>query len=315
MVIRFVRSQLLGRAFSAENRTTMKRPLALAALLLASTVVRADDYDDGRRLYGAKRDREAAEAFTRAIAANPRRAEAYVGRGLARYALRDYAGALADDEAAIRIDPYLEDAYIYRGKAYIALGKIDRGIDDFTAATRVRPESGRGWYERGLAIHRHYVNRPAAALHDLDEAIRREPRNPHYYNLRGSMRLNSEDVEGSLADLGRAIELAPKMAVAYGNRGIAHFWAGNRKAAQADFDRALALDPSLRGAIETNVESIPAIQQWIVDYRRMIAEAAASARSSGSVGCTTYTGHAKFYCESHGATATDDAIRRGDFSR
>jgi tetratricopeptide (TPR) repeat protein len=75
----------------------------------------ADPYDEGMRLYNAKQDRASIPYFDRAVAANPARAEAFTGRGMAYYALGEYPRAIHDFSAAIRLKPDGHEPYIYRG--------------------------------------------------------------------------------------------------------------------------------------------------------------------------------------------------------
>ena len=56
--------------------------------------VAGDPYEEGMRLYNAKQDRASLAYFDRAIAANPGRAEAYAGRGMAYHALGEYPRAI-----------------------------------------------------------------------------------------------------------------------------------------------------------------------------------------------------------------------------
>ena len=51
----------------------------------------------------------------------PDHADAYFTRGMAKYELKDFTGAIADYTAAINLDPNLETASIARGRAFTAL--------------------------------------------------------------------------------------------------------------------------------------------------------------------------------------------------
>lgn len=288
--------------------------VAAIVLLTAWTAHAADPYEEGMRLYNAKQDRAALEQFNRAITANPRHAEAFVGRGMARYALREYEVAIEDFTAAIRLKPDDEDAYIYRGKAYRALHQADRAIEDFTAATRVNPKSGKGYFERANTYQMVYANRPATALKDLDEAIRREPRNAFYYNRRGGLLFETDQFDRAIADFDKAVALQPAMAVAYGNRGLAKYALNRKVEASEDLRHCLVLDPSLRDWIEAQVQLIPRIQQWQAEFRQWYAEVLKAASRSRDDTCSSkYGPHGRRVanCRSYGVNDTDHKIQTG----
>ncbi len=287
--------------------------VAALLLLAAGPAGAADPYEEGMRLYNAKQDRAALEQFNRAIAVNPRHVEAIVGRGLARYALRDYGVAIEDFSAAIRLKPDDEDAYIYRGKAYRALRQGNRALEDFTAATRVNPKSGKGYFERANTYQMLYANRPATALKDLDEAIRREPRNALYYNRRGGLLFETDQFDRAIGDFSQAIALQPTMATAYGNRGLAKYALDRKAEAAEDLRQCLVLDPKLREWIETQVQLIPRVQQWQAEFRRWYAAVhAAAARSLGD-SCSSRYSYAsqRDNCRSNGVNDTDHKIQSG----
>lgn len=270
-------------------------------------------YKEGMRRYEAKQDRAAVEAFTAALKADPRHVEALIGRGMARHALGDYRSAVEDYSEALRIKPDSEEALLYRGRAYRALRQADRAIADFTAAAKAHPASGRGLLERAEAHQMFHPNRPRTALIDLDEAVRREPRNPLYYNRRGALRYETNDFEAAIRDFTQAVSLKSDLAAAYCNRGLAHYWKDRKDMAAADFRQCLVLDPRLQPWLESQVQLIPQVRQWQADFRRWYAEVLRSATQSRSDTCgSTYSGNANRvdHCRRHGVSDTDEKVRR-----
>jgi tetratricopeptide (TPR) repeat protein len=273
-----------------------------------------DPYAEGMRLYNAKQDRAAIPFFDRAIAANPRRAEAYAGRGMAYHALGDYPRAIEDYTAAIRLKPDWQEPYIYRGKSYRSSRQTDRAIEDFTSAARVNPRSGLGHFERAATRWMFDPNMPASTLKDLDEAIRREPDNAHYYNLRGVVLTSTDNFQRAIADFDRTITLAPTMAIAYGNRGLAKYFLNRKAEAAEDIRRCLVLDPSMQRWLDQQVAMIPAVQQWQADFMRWYREIQRDAARTRDDQCSTkYAGHGARIqnCRSHGMNDTEERIRKG----
>jgi tetratricopeptide (TPR) repeat protein len=66
---------------------------------------------------------------------------------------KDYARAIADFTACIRLNPN-GDAYIDRGAAYLGQGDNDRAIADFTAMIERHPTDARAFTNRGEAYRR-----------------------------------------------------------------------------------------------------------------------------------------------------------------
>jgi len=168
-------------------------PLGLAAAGLALGLAPAAAQDGAEALRSCLRGHPTNEAAmiapcTAALAAELApavRAQALANRAkglLVREQPGDVDAALADLEAALRLHP-LEDAAVTR-----ALGRLQRG------------DYGAGLLERGFA-------EPAAALRELDAAIRADPRNPDLLWIRGAIRRLSGDWAGGNADTDAAADL------------------------------------------------------------------------------------------------------------
>ena len=95
----------------------------LALFLIAPGPVKAVEewFQKGLSLSRAGQYEEAMEAFSKAIEAQPDRAEACNNRGALRYQQKDYAGAIEDYSQAIALQP-LADFYNNRGAAWYRLG-------------------------------------------------------------------------------------------------------------------------------------------------------------------------------------------------
>ena len=76
--------------------------------------------------------------FDKLIVINPRSADAYYNRGVAKDYKGDYDGAVADYDNAIEINPKDALAYNNRGNAKRHKGDYDGAITDFDKATRLR---------------------------------------------------------------------------------------------------------------------------------------------------------------------------------
>ena len=61
-------------------------------------------------------------------------AEGYFDRGVSKYELQDYRGAIQDYSKAIELDPSFADAYFNRGLVKYALNDIDGACLDWSKA-------------------------------------------------------------------------------------------------------------------------------------------------------------------------------------
>lgn len=204
---------------------------------------------------------------------------AFKGRGGARLAQGDAAGALADLSEAIRRKPSFMDAYLFRAEARAALGDVPGALGDFAEAIRLRPGYPETYLRRGVvksaagdaegaiadfgrtlelfpdfarahfyrAQLRHRRGERPAALEDIRRVILLDSDHGPAYALRGRLREESGDAAGALSDYDRAIRLAPE-AGTHNLRGALRASRGDAQAAFADFDRAIRLDPRLAEA-------------------------------------------------------------------
>src|SRR5262245_38799561 len=72
-------------------------------------------------------------------------------RGVVRYGLRDWDGAIADFDEALTLNPDRVMAWIKRGNARFNKGELNEAIDDYDQALRLDQRSVMALNNRGLA--------------------------------------------------------------------------------------------------------------------------------------------------------------------
>jgi tetratricopeptide (TPR) repeat protein/tRNA A-37 threonylcarbamoyl transferase component Bud32 len=142
--------------------------------------------------------------FDRAIAVSPGFAEAYLGRGSARWGKKDAKGAYEDFDHLIKMGAQLPGAYNGRGRTVLELmNDPDRALPDLNEALRLRPE---GYVLPYIARARAHLLKKNydAAIADATKAISisgwEEP-----FRYRGLAKLEKGDRAGAVADLEEAL--------------------------------------------------------------------------------------------------------------
>lgn len=219
------------RYVAANNNSASTDSSSTAATLATAQ----KNYDDGKM-------KEAAEAFTKVIEANPNSAAAYAGRGLAKRGLNDNAGAAGDINRALELDPNSAEAYRGRSMLKRANNDLQGAVADADRAVQLAPNNFRAFLTRGLA--KHGAKDFSGAIADFNQAIRLNPTYPQSYLYRGNARLDLQDYRGALDDLNQFIAANQTTSSAYNNRGLAKERLGDQNGAIADYEKAISVNPN-----------------------------------------------------------------------
>ena len=138
-------------------------------------------------------------------------------------------------------------AYLAAGQRMLTQGQFREALGDFTWAILFTPRHPAPYAARARAYEA--LGLPAAALADLDAAIRRDPRRADLLFWRG--RLHGGPLERyrrAIRDFDDVLHLEPGHALAFYHRGHAYDQINNPHQAVKDYTRALALQPALAEA-------------------------------------------------------------------
>ena len=161
-------------------------------------------FQDGMRLMGAGDYERAAENFTKAVNIWPAMASGYLQRGLARRAMDQVDGAVADFERAIGEDSNLGPAHTALGEIYRERGDLTRAMNEFNAAIRLNANTD-AFYQRGQAHE--LLGEHQQAIQDYDAAIHEEPDAPYIYRARALARDAMGDHDDAEKDRRRANQI------------------------------------------------------------------------------------------------------------
>ena len=173
---------------------------------------------------------------------------------------RDYDGAIAAAEEAIRLDPKNARAWMRRGSARDWKHDADGGIADLTRAIELEPGLADAWEARGTA--RGDKLDFDGAIADATRAIELSPRSATAWGNRGSARADKGDARGAIEDETRALEIDPKNVAIYVNRAIAKGKLDDLDGDIQDCDRAIAVDPRFARAWDTRGRARGRKKDW-----------------------------------------------------
>lgn len=195
----------------------MRRAFIVAALLIAIvSPAFADGVADMHAGDQAAQKQDwggAVRLYTRALddrtLPSSDRANVYDKRGIAYYRNGDYAHAVADYSAAIKLDPDCGHCFNNRGMARNQTGDYDGAIADFTAALKYEQHDSGLWqvyFNRGIAWY--HKNDNDHAIADYDLAIKLNPRCSPCFHDRGMAWQDKGDLAKANDDLNTADQLA-----------------------------------------------------------------------------------------------------------
>jgi tetratricopeptide (TPR) repeat protein len=185
---------------------------------------------------------------------------------------KNFDGALADCQAALKLDPASDEAKEARGFIYLRFGHFDAAIADYDDVLQRRPNSPTALFGRGLAEFRNGVTgsgqadldaarrknanidtdftaNPAARVSAFDLAIESAwieppPTTADMFAARGAERTKGQNYDLAIADFSLALKLDPGSAQAYAGRGMAYLRKGCVDQGAADFEKALQIEPN-----------------------------------------------------------------------
>lgn len=198
-------------------------------------------------------------------------ADAFFFRGNAKNHLRDYQGAIADFDKAIRLDPDYAEAFTKRGDAKAGMGDYFEAIADYDEALKLRSDLVDALHGRGVALSE--VGDHRAASKDFDRAIEQKPDYAEAFYNRGLAKSGMVDYVRAIADFNQAIEQKPKYAEAFYGRGLAKERLGSAVEAITDFDEAIRLKPdfvkalNMRGLVRSKQGNY---EEGLVDYEEVL---------------------------------------------
>lgn len=175
-----------------------------------------------------------------AIRVQPKEADFYVNRGLAKEAIKD-STALADYEKALSINPDQASARANIANLKRTLGNSDDAMDEIEKA--IESDSSMLHPYLARAFQRMEGGYYKGAIEDYDRALEIDDKNPEIWLNRGIVKEKMNDLKGAFADYTTAIERDEKYVKAWLNRGNVLSKQGRFKEASEDYTVAITFSP------------------------------------------------------------------------
>jgi tetratricopeptide (TPR) repeat protein len=182
------------------------------------------------------------QKFTTALTVSENLPEAYYGRGVARYHLGDYDGAITDLTAATQRLPRYALAYLWLGKARDRRGNLGEAEKAYRQAVDTDPGMSAAWFDLGILSYR------AGKLSQAEEYLKKAgddfPLAAQRWWYLGVMAQSQQRWDEAVDDFNRAIQLDPALFQAYLEQGkilLSHL--GKPKEALGFLEKAVSLQP------------------------------------------------------------------------
>ena len=214
---------------------------------------------------------EAEVQYRRVLEAYPKSFDCRHLLGVISYQRGNYAAAIEEIDAALKINSSIADAHFNRGNVLKKLKRLDEALASYDRAAELRPDDPLILNSRGTVLRE--LKRFPEALDDLNAVIALRPDFSEAFNNRGNVLQDIERYEEALLDYEKAIALRPDNAGAFTNRGNLYKQLNQYDQALTDYDKAIALEPNHSEAVYNRGTTLMELKQYdqaLADFDRAI---------------------------------------------
>lgn len=239
--------QLVAQAKSLASRRNFNAAIDLITQAIQLDHNNAELYNDRHIFLAILKRYDAAMAdLEQAIELDANNATYYYNRAQLRKKMKQFDAALADYNQAIQLKSDYAHALYMRAQLYLVnFQKDQEALDDLERVLQITPDDDDAYWMRANIWHQKWEY--ALAIEDLNKAIAVNPKNPLYYQLRGSIHSLGEH-QKALEDYNRGLALAPRFVGLLVQRGYLHTIMGDFDAALIDFEKAHKIAPDFEPA-------------------------------------------------------------------
>ena len=176
---------------------------------------------------------EAAESLAQSVALNPNSFDARFYLGRVQYALKDYAGAVANLRAAAQLNPRHQEARFFLGTALESAGESEAALQQYQELVKLDERSAVGQLGLGALLVKQGKTEEAVAA--LRRAVALDPNNFEAHWALGRALARGENFPEAIESLRKAVALAPRRSDAHYQLGLALRRAGRAEEAAREF--------------------------------------------------------------------------------
>ncbi|MCU0445029.1 MAG: tetratricopeptide repeat protein [Microscillaceae bacterium] len=178
---------------------------------------------------------QALTRYTQAISLSPQDAEPYCSRGALYFEMRKFKEAQADADQAIALKPNFVNAHFLSGNIKWATQQKNEACQDWKQALAL------GHPEARAKIEKYCAGIAQIAPSREFKISKKKPENAQEFCKSAEKKLEARDYEGAIQDYQKAIELNVQYAEAYFGMGNAYFAQGEPEQACQKWRKALEL--------------------------------------------------------------------------
>ncbi|MDF1665086.1 MAG: tetratricopeptide repeat protein [Planctomycetota bacterium] len=160
----------------------------------------------GFKFMNAKKYKRAIQDFDQAIKLNPNQSPAYTNRGICRFHLGNFEGALSDYNKSIAYKPFAL-THNNRGYLFMERKQYQKALQDFNIAIKIDPRCSSAYNNRAL-LHS-YLGKHREAIQDYDQCLLITPTMTESYYNRALSKEKIGDKKGAIEDYEQLIQLRP----------------------------------------------------------------------------------------------------------
>ncbi len=176
---------------------------------------------------------EAGESLAQAVALNPNSFDARFYLGRVQYAMKDYAGAVANLRAAVQLNPRHSEARFFLGTALESAGESEAALAQYQELVKMDEQSAIGQVGLGALLVKQ--GKTVEAISALRRAVTLDPNNFEAHWALGRALALNENFPEAVESLTKAVALAPRRSDAHYQLGLALRRAGRTEEAAREF--------------------------------------------------------------------------------
>lgn len=197
-------------------------------------------YQSGMLLLEKHNPGDAASAFEKALAINPRAAEVYIGKGTAALQKFDIKDAEQFAERSLKDNIYLYEGLLLRADVHLALGHTAKAMKELGQAIKVNPRDEHGLARVATCL---FLERKQAEFDKLIlEVEKHDPKPGVFYAVLGERIEERRRFDDAEKFFKKAIELRPMLPGPHNSLGLLYMRMGREQEARVILKKAFDAD-------------------------------------------------------------------------